>query len=72
MKIRDQESVTVRELAQLIGKMVAAQPGVWVAPVFYKRLEIKRNEVEKAIKKIKDWQIRRRNRDKSRIDKMFK
>lgn len=31
---------TIRELAELIGQLVAAQAGVWVAPLFFKRLEI--------------------------------
>lgn len=35
---------TIRQLAEVIGYLVAAQPGVWVAPLFFKRLEIAKNE----------------------------
>lgn len=31
---------TIRQLAEVIGQFVAAQAGVWVAPLYYKRLEI--------------------------------
>ena len=33
----------MRQLAEIIGQMVAAQPGIWVAPIFYNRLEIAKN-----------------------------
>lgn len=33
------KKVTIRKFAKLIGKMVAAEPGVQYAPLFYKPLE---------------------------------
>ena len=35
--------ISIREFAQLIGKFVAAEPGVHYAPLFYKPLEIQRD-----------------------------
>jgi hypothetical protein len=35
---------SIRRVAEIIGYLVAAHPGVWVAPVFYKRLEIAKND----------------------------
>ena len=32
--------VSIQELAEVIGQLVATEPGVWIAPLFYKRLEI--------------------------------
>lgn len=36
----EQHACTIRELAQVIGNLVAAEPAVEMAPVFYRRLEI--------------------------------
>ena len=36
--------VTIRELAQAIGKMVACEPAVTYAPLYYKALEIEKNQ----------------------------
>lgn len=44
-KLLNTHAVSIRHLAEVIGKLVAAQPGVWVAPLFYKRLEIFKNEM---------------------------
>ena len=32
--------MSIRELAEIMGQHMAAQPEVWVAPVFFKRFEI--------------------------------
>lgn len=37
--ILEKKRVTIREFAQLLGKLVAAEPGVECAPLFYKPLE---------------------------------
>lgn len=39
--------VSLRELSELIGKLVASEPGVMYAPLFYKRLEIAKNKALK-------------------------
>ena len=39
--------VTIREFSQLIGKLVAAEPGVMYAPIYYKTLEIQKDEALK-------------------------
>lgn len=41
---------TIRDLAQLIGKMVSSEPGVMYAPLFYKSLEIEKNKFLKTNK----------------------
>ena len=41
------KSCTIRQLAEVIGHLVAAQPGVWTAPGFIKRLEIAKNSTLK-------------------------
>ena len=38
------DSFSLRELAQVIGKMVASQPGVFRVPLFCKNLEIENNQ----------------------------
>ena len=43
-KLLDRPKVTIQHLAEVIGKLVATQPGVWIAPLFYKRLEILKNK----------------------------
>lgn len=43
VSLLDQTRVTIRDLAQVIGKMVASEPGVLYAPLFYKGLEIEKN-----------------------------
>ena len=35
--------ITIRELAQIVGKMVACEPGVPLAPLYYKPLEIQKD-----------------------------
>ena len=35
--------ITIREVAQLIGKLVASEPGVRLAPLYYKTLEIEKD-----------------------------
>lgn len=42
--------ITIRDFAQVIGKLVASQPGVQFAPLFLKDLE---HEKERALKKCK-------------------
>ena len=39
----DKKHVTIREFAQMIGKMVAAEPGVEYAPLYYKPFELVKN-----------------------------
>lgn len=41
------KTITIRKFAQLIGKLVASEPGVSYAPLYYKTLEI---EKDKALK----------------------
>ena len=42
-KLLDSSKVTIQHLAEVIGQLVATQSGVWIAPLFYKRLEILKN-----------------------------
>ena len=37
------DSITIREFAQLIGKLVAAEPGVLYGPLYYKTMELERD-----------------------------
>ena len=46
------DSFSFRELARVIGKMVASQPGVFHAPLFYKNPEIEKNQQLKVNKEI--------------------
>jgi hypothetical protein len=39
----NQNSIIIRDLAKLVGSLVACEPGVLYAPIFYKRLEIAKN-----------------------------
>ncbi len=39
-KLAGQLSFTIRALTQFIGNVVAAEQGVFMAPYYYKRLEI--------------------------------
>ena len=39
--------MTIREFSQLIGKLVAAKPSVMYAPIYYKILEIQKDEALK-------------------------
>lgn len=39
LELMSQKSVTIKQFAQLIGKLVAADPGVKYAPLYYKPLE---------------------------------
>ena len=41
--VLNQQQVTIRELAQLIGKLVSSEPGVRYAPLYYKSLEIEKD-----------------------------
>ena len=41
------QEITIREFAKLIGKMVASEPGVQCAPLFYKDLEIYKEKMLK-------------------------
>lgn len=38
-----EKCITIREFAQIIGKLVATEPGVQYAPLFYKPLEIQKD-----------------------------
>ena len=46
------DSFSIMEFAQVIGKLVAGQPGVFHAPLFYKNLEIEKNQQLKVYKGI--------------------
>lgn len=41
--ILQQPTITIRQFAKLIGKMVSSEPGVQYAPLYYKSLEIQRD-----------------------------
>ena len=43
------DKITIRDLAKLIGKMVASEPGVQYAPLFYKPLEIEKDAALKGV-----------------------
>ena len=45
MQLLKRSRVQVRELAEFIGNVVAAEPGVTYAPLYFKGLEIVRNRV---------------------------
>lgn len=42
--ILNSKTVSIRELAKVIGKLVASEQGVLYAPLYYKKLETERNE----------------------------
>ena len=44
------DSFSIMEFARVIGKLVASQPGVFHAPLFYKNPEIEKNQKLKFIK----------------------
>lgn len=46
-KILKRKTITIREFAQLIGKLVAAEPGVLYAPLYYKSMELDRDQALK-------------------------
>ena len=46
-EVLDQKRITIRKFAKLIGKLVAAEPGIEYAPLYYKPLE-----------KIKEYQLK--------------
>ena len=53
MKISEfllQEVRTIREFAVIIGILVALNPGVWIGPLFWRRLEIEKSFWLKAYK----------------------
>ena len=37
--IMESKLITIQTFAELIGKLVATEPGIWIAPLFYKGLE---------------------------------
>ena len=39
-ELLEMEACSIRHMVEIIGYLVAAHPGVWVAPVLYKRMEI--------------------------------
>ena len=43
------DKISIRDLAKLIGKMVASEPGVQYAPLFYKPLEIEKDAALKGV-----------------------
>ena len=48
--IRDKKTIKIRDLAELVGQLVASEPGVPLAPLFYKELEIDKTEALNAAK----------------------
>ena len=48
--LMEKSKVSIQFLAEVIGKLVATQPGVWIAPLFYKRLETLKNDSLKECK----------------------
>ena len=42
--ILESPDITIQTLAEVIGQLVATQPAIWIAPLFYKRLETLKNE----------------------------
>lgn len=46
-QIVEENTITIRKFAQLIGKLVASEPGVTYAPLYYKTLEIEKDCVLK-------------------------
>jgi hypothetical protein len=44
--------ITIREFAQIVGKLVAAEPGVEYAPIYIKSLEIEKDRKLKEIRVI--------------------
>ena len=42
--ILESPKITIQFLAEVIGQLVATQPAIWIAPLFYKRLETLKNE----------------------------
>jgi len=43
-KLAGRVEITIRELAQVVGKMVASEPGIDYAPLYYKQLEIEKDQ----------------------------
>ena len=43
------DKISIRDLVKLIGKMVASEPGVQYAPLFYKPLEIEKDAALKGV-----------------------
>ena len=43
-KLLKSKHISIQELAEFIGNVVAAEHGVYAAPLYYKRLEIERNQ----------------------------
>lgn len=50
LKIQNKREVVIRELAQIVGQMVASEPGVEYAPLFYKPLEQAKIQALKIVK----------------------
>lgn len=42
-RIRNSKIITIRDFSQLVGKLVATEPGVTYAPLYYKMLELDRD-----------------------------
>ena len=59
--------MTIREFSQLIGKLVAAKPSVICAPIYYKTLEIQKDEALKYSKGDFDVYITLSNQSKQCI-----
>ena len=36
------DEVTIRDLAQIVGTLVALNAGVWIGPLFWRRLDIEK------------------------------
>lgn len=47
MAMLREKTLSIREFAKMIGKMVAAEPGVKYAPIYYKSMEIERDQALK-------------------------
>ena len=43
MNMLKNREITIREFAQIVGKLVAAEPGVEYAPIYIKSLEIEKD-----------------------------
>jgi tetrahydromethanopterin S-methyltransferase subunit G len=48
LSISKRVEITIRELAQVIGKMIASDPGMECGPLYYKILEIEKDQKLKA------------------------
>ena len=46
----DKDEVTIRDLAQIVGTLVALNAGVWIGPLFWRRLDIEKARLLKLYK----------------------